>query len=223
VNASRREALARSLLAGYVSGPAASTEATAQAMRKTEDASAIIFVEGVSDQIAVEAIAPRLGRDLAAEGTVVLPIGGAHAIARVARQFGPLGADLLLAGLCDAGEEEVYRRGLIQARVGTPRGRDEMERLGFFVCVDDLEDEFIRAVGAPRIEDLLASQGDLGSFRSMQAQPNWRNRDVEAQLRRFFGAGSTRKLRYGRLLAESVDLDRVPHALRGVLAHLERG
>ncbi len=205
---------------GSASGPAASAQASARALMRTRDATTIVFVEGVSDQIALQTIAARLDYDLAAERAVVFPIGGAHALARFARQFGPLGEGLRLAGLCDVGEEEVYRRALIEAHVGSPRNRDDMEELGFHVCVDDLEDEFIRAIGASRIERLFASQGDLAAFRSLQAQPAWRGRTVEAQMRRFFGSGARRKLRYGRLLAEVVDLDRLPYPLRRVLGQL---
>src|SRR3954453_2447292 len=42
------------LLAGYVSGPAAATEATALALARARAAGAVVLVEGVSDQIAVE-------------------------------------------------------------------------------------------------------------------------------------------------------------------------
>lgn len=37
-------------------------------------------------------------------------------------------------------------------------------------------------------------------------------------MRRFLGSGARRKLRYARLLVESVDLDRVPDPLEAVLA-----
>jgi hypothetical protein len=155
----RRE-LASRLLAGYVSGPAAATEATVAALAKTAGARAIILVEGISDQIALETLAVRRGRDLGAEGVVVLPVGGVHAVTRFLRRFGPEGAGVRLAGLCDAGEENILRRGLAAAHVGSPRTRAEMERMGFHVCVEDLEDELIRAVGAARIMELLDSQGD---------------------------------------------------------------
>jgi hypothetical protein len=93
-----------------------------------------------------------------------------------------------------------------------------MERMGFYVCVEDLEDELIRAVGAARVVALIESQGDLGSFRSLQRQPQWRGQHADAQLRRFLGSGATRKLRYARLLAGALDLDRLPHPLEAVLA-----
>ncbi|HSR83275.1 MAG TPA: TOPRIM nucleotidyl transferase/hydrolase domain-containing protein [Streptosporangiaceae bacterium] len=214
----RRRELASKLLDGYVHGPAAATEATARALAKVAAADAVVLVEGISDQIAVETLAARRGRDLAAERMVVLPTGGAHAITRYVRQLGPAGAGLRLTGLCDSGEEYVVRRGLASGGIGLPETRAEMERLGFFVCVEDLEDELIRAIGADEVEALIDSQGDLGSFQSLQRQPEWRSQPARAQLRRFLGSGATRKLRYARLLAGSVDLDRLPHALEAVLA-----
>ncbi|HKA95765.1 MAG TPA: TOPRIM nucleotidyl transferase/hydrolase domain-containing protein [Streptosporangiaceae bacterium] len=213
----KRRELASRLLDGYVHGPAAATEATARALAKVAAAEAVVLVEGVSDQIAVETLAARRGRDLSAERVVVLPMGGAHAITRYLTQFGPAGAGLGLAGLCDIGEENVVRRGLASAGIGSPRTRADMERLGFYVCVEDLEDELIRAIGTTRVEVLIDSQGDLGSFRSLQGQPEWRSQPAGAQLRRFLGSGARRKLRYARLLAGSVDLDRLPQPLDALL------
>ncbi len=216
----RRRELASRLLDGYVHGPAAATEATTRALAKATAAAAVVLVEGISDQIAVETLAARRGRDLGAERVVVVPIGGAHAITRYLTQFGPAGAGLSLAGLCDIGEESVVRRGLASAGIGSPRTRADMERLGFYVCVEDLEDELIRAIGAPQVEELIDSQGDLGSLRSLQRQPEWRSQPAGAQLRRFLGSGSRRKLRYARLLAGTVALDRLPHPLDAVLTRV---
>src|SRR5262245_53720436 len=61
---------------------------------------AVVLVEGESDRCAVEALAGRRGRDLAAERVAVVPIGGAQAIGRVLRRYGPAGLDLRLAGIC---------------------------------------------------------------------------------------------------------------------------
>jgi hypothetical protein len=179
---------------------------------------AVILVEGVSDQWAVEALAERRGRDLEAEGVAVVPIGGAQAIGRHLRRFG----DAKIAGLCDAGEEQDFRRALERAGLGSNLTRDEMERLGFFVCVEDLEDELIRALGAGAVEQVVEHQGDLRSFRTLQKQPNWRGRPAEEQLRRFLGSGGRRKIRYARLLVEALDLSRVPRPLDAVLAATNR-
>jgi hypothetical protein len=205
-------------LAGYVSGPAAATEATAVALARAAAARAVVLVEGVSDQIAVETLAGRYGRDLAAEGIVVVPGGGAHGVARYLPRFGPEGTGARLAGLCDAAEAHIVGRGLAAAGLGVPRSRAGLERLGFFVCVRDLEDELIRAAGPARVTEVFAAHGDLGAFRTIQQQPAWRGQDEVAQLRRFLAAGSRRKLRYARLLTEAISLDRVPPPLAALLA-----
>jgi hypothetical protein len=206
------------LLAGYVTGPAAATEATAVALPRAAAARAVVLVEGVSDQIAVETLARRRGRDLAAAGIAVLPTGGAGGITRYLRLFGPEGTGARLAGLCDAAEEHLVRGGLAAAGLGSPGSRADLERLGFFVCVQDLEDELIRAAGPALAAGVLAAHGDLAAFRTIQRQPAWRGRDEAAQLRRFLGAGSKRKLRYARLLTEAIELDRIPRPLAAVLA-----
>jgi len=209
------------LPAGYVSGLEPATQATVMALARAAGARAVVLVEGVSDQIAVETLAGRRGRCLGAEGVTVVPVGGAHAIARYLRRFGPGGARASLAGLCDAGAEDIVRRGLAAAGVGSPRSRADLERMGFHVCVQDLEEELIRAAGAALAEELLGAQGDLGSFRTMQRQPAWRGKPREAQLRRFLGAGSYRKLRYARLLVDAIDLNRMPEPLDAVLAAVQ--
>jgi hypothetical protein len=181
---------------------------------------AVVLVEGTSDQVALETLAERRGRDLGAEGISVVPIGGAQAIGRFLNRFGPKGSDVRLAGLCDAAEEGDFRRGLERAGLGSHLTRVDMEFLGFYVCVADLEDELIRALGAASVERVVDAQGELGSFRTLQKQPAWQGRTTEAQLRRFMGSGGRRKIRYARLLVEALDLTRVPRPLDLVLAHV---
>jgi hypothetical protein len=182
----------------------------------------VVLVEGVSDQIAVEAVAARRGRDLAAERVAVVPMGGARNIRHFLERFGPRGLDLRLAGLCDAGEEGDFRRGLERAGLGSGLGRADMEARGFFVCVDDLEDELIRCLGAAAVERVVAAQAEGGSFRTFQQQPAWRGRSPEEQLRRFIGTHSGRKARYARLLADALDPASVPRPLDRLLAHVRR-
>ena len=216
----RRRELAREALTGYVNGPAAATQATARALARVADSRAIVLVEGISDQIALETLAVRRGRDLVGEGIVILPVGGIQAITRYLDRFGPNGADTRLAGLYDAQEESIVRRGLATAGVGSPATRSDMTRLGFYACVADLEDELIRATGPASVETLFDSQGDLRSFRTLQKQPEWREQDVVSQMRRYLSSGARRKLRYARLLVGVVDLDSVPQPLDAVLARV---
>jgi hypothetical protein len=179
----------------------------------------VVLVEGVSDKLALEALAQRRGRDLGAEAIAVVPIGGSKNIGTFLDLFGPQGLDLRLAGLCDAAEEGDFIRALERAGLGSNLTRADMERLGFYVCVKDLEDELIRALGAPGVERVIESQDELASFRSLQKQPAWRGRQVEEQLRRFFGSKGSRKSRFGALLVQALDLKQVPRPLDGVLAH----
>jgi hypothetical protein len=178
---------------------------------------AVVLVEGISDQLALEALAERRGRDLDAEGIAIVPIGGAQAIGRFLERFGPRGLDLRLAGLCDAAEEREFRRGLERAGFGSNLTRGEMERLGFYVCDADLEDELVRSVGAAAVEEVIAAEGELGSFRTFQKQPAKRDLPYEEQLWRFMW---NRKARYATLLVQSLDLSRVPRPLERVLAHV---
>jgi hypothetical protein len=178
---------------------------------------AVVLVEGISDQVALEALAERRGRDLEAEGVAVVPIGGAQAIGRFLERFGPRGLDVRLAGLCDSGEEGDFRRGLERAGLGSNLTRAEMERLGFYVCEEDLEDELIRALGAASVEEVVKAERDLRAFRTLQKQPEWHGRPVEEQLRRFMGSGGRRKIRYARLLIHALDLSEVPRPLDLVL------
>jgi OLD-like protein len=177
----------------------------------------VVLVEGVSDQHALEALARRRGRNLDAEDASILPIGGAQAIGGFLDRLGPRGLNVRLAGLCDAGEEGDFKRALELAGLGSNLTRTAMEALGFYVCVADLEDELIRALGADSVERVVDAQGDLGSFRTLQKQPAWQGRSTEDQLRRFMGSGGRRKIRYARLLVDALDLTQVPRPLDRVL------
>ena len=178
-----------------------------------------VVVEGLSDRNAIEALAERRGIDLPTAGVRVVPLGGAHRIGGFLDELGQRSERPRLGGLCDAGEEPVFRRALERAGLGSGLTRVDMEQLGFFVCVEDLEDELIRALGVAGVEDILAPNGDLRRFRMLQQMPAWRDRPTGQQLRRFMGSGGRRKIRYGRLLVEALDLDRVPWPLDQVVAH----
>ena len=180
-------------------------------------ARAVVLVEGVSDQFALEALAERRGRNLAAEGVSVIPIGGAQAIGRSLQRFGPQGLGVRLAGLCDAAEEHDFRRGLERAGLGSNLTRADMEALGFYVCVEDLEDELVRSVGPAAVEELIAAEGELGSFRTFQKQPAKRELSHDEQLWRFMW---NRKIRYAPLLVRALDLTRVPRPLDALLSHV---
>ena len=180
---------------------------------------AVILVEGVSDRRALEALAARRGRVLTADGVTVVAMGGAGNLGLFLDRFGPHGSDVVLAGLYDAAEEGAVRRGLERAGFGSGSARLELERLEFYGCIEDLEDELIRALGADRVMDIVEERGELGPFRTLQKQPEWRGRPLDQQLRRFLG-NSNRKIDYAPLLVDALDLSKVPRPLDAVLTHV---
>ncbi|TDC76280.1 TOPRIM nucleotidyl transferase/hydrolase domain-containing protein [Streptomyces hainanensis] len=172
---------------------------------------AVVLLEGPSDVAALDALAERRGRDLAAEGVCVLPMGGAMSVGRFAGLLGPAGLGLRLTGLCDEAERGYYARGWERAGAA-PRG--------FFVCAADLEDELIRALGQDRVTELVRAEGDLRALETFLRQPAQRDRTAQRQLRRFLGTKKGRKIRYGRVLVEALDPDGVPAPLDGLLTSL---
>jgi hypothetical protein len=149
-----------------------------------------------------------------------VPIGGATNIGSFLNQFGPHGLGLRLAGLCDAAEESDFRRGLERAGLGSNLARADTERLGFYVCVADLEDELIRALGVAAVERVIEAQHELQALRTFQREPQWRSRRTEEQLRRFLGTHRGRKIQSAALLVDALDLAKVPRPLDSVLANL---
>ncbi|MFB7786708.1 TOPRIM nucleotidyl transferase/hydrolase domain-containing protein [Streptomyces vinaceus] len=170
-----------------------------------------VLLEGLSDLAAVEALAEHRSRDLAAEGVCVVSMGGAMNVGRYAGLLGPPGLGLRLTGLCDARERPYFERGL--ERAGAEGGE-------FFVCAADLEDELIRALGAASVEEIIRAEGDVRAWQTFLRQPAQEGRPREQQLRRFLGTKKGRKIRYGRLLVESLGPGRVPAPLGDLLASL---
>jgi hypothetical protein len=195
------------------------TPAAARELALEARARAVILVEGWSDQAALETLARRHGWDLRAEGILTLPIGGATNLGPFIQALGAPGLGLKVCGVCDAAEEGYARRALERGGLGAAGTRAGLEALGFFVCEADLEDELIRALGTQGVEAVLEAQDELGSFRRFQEQPAQRGRPLTAQLHRFMGTRARRKVRYGSLLTEAVDLALVPRALEQVIAH----
>jgi hypothetical protein len=174
--------------------------AAAVARELADGLTAVVLVEGASDRVAIEALARRQGRDLAAEGVCIMSIGGAMAVGNYAPLFDTRsGLRLAVHGLCDAAEERYF------------------EGISTAVCVQDLEDELIRALGVEAVERVLADEHDLARFRVFQHQPAQRGRPAERQLRRFFGSISGRKARYARALIDACSL---PPPLKSLLNSL---
>ncbi len=184
-------------------------------------ARAVVLVEGMSDKAALEVLAERRGQMPSSGGIFVVAMGGAAGASRFLDLLGPHGIGARVAGLCDAGAEGCFRRALERAGLGSSVSRAGMEVLGFHVCTADLEDELIRgAAGHAAVGQIIQAQGELRSLRTFQKQPAQQRRSSGEQLHRFTGTRSGRKRQYARLLAGTLDLNRVPRPLGRVLAHV---
>lgn len=180
----------------------------------------IVIVEGGTDKLALTLAARRLGRNIEAEDIALMPIGGAHAITRFLEELAGKDSQVRIAGLCDEGEEGVFRAALERAGYGSNLSRNELERLGFFVCSADLEDELIRAVGIPAISRLTELEGDAQAWYTFQRQPAWQGQATHQQFRRFVRSVSDRNVRYIRAILEALEPSQLPRPLQLLLAHI---
>src|SRR6266550_5019535 len=204
----RRDAIAQGGRASFLNtGEGSATTHRRPDLMRVMQLRGVVLVEGTSDRLAVETLARRRGRDLQAEGVAIVPMGGYGNLPRLLGQY----RDVRLAGLYDVGEERHFLRAL-----GCD-DRGELERVGFYACTRDLEDELTRAVGPDGMERVLAEQDELRAFRTYQKQPAHRARPLEEQLHGFMW---NRKQKYAVLLVETLDLERVPRPLDRVLAHV---
>lgn len=184
-------------VSGWAAGGSPPRPAAVQAVR------IVVLVEGASDRAALRAAAQVLGRDPAADGVAVVPMGGAMSVRRYTALLGGRGAPEL-RGLCDAAERRFFER------AGLPAD-------AIAVCRPDLEGELLDALGLAATEEVLARQGDLRLFRTFQNQPAQRGRPLAAQLHRFLGTTSGRKELYGSLLTAALPRERIPRPLLAAL------
>jgi hypothetical protein len=180
-------------------------------MPAASTARVVVLVEGASDAAVVASLCAAGGVDL--DAVEVRDMGG---VTNLGHHLRALDGTRAMLGLYDAPEEWVVLRALQRAGRAVS-DRAGLERLGFWVCNRDLEEELIRALGPSRVEEILADLGDLDRFRAFQAQPQWRGRDLGDQLRRFAGTASGRKLLLARRLADELTPATTPPALRGLV------
>lgn len=158
----------------------------------------IVLVEGNSDRVALEVFARRLGITM----PTIMAIGGAHAAMRVATSIRETTPYERIIGMVDAGEQRSFARAI-----------DEV-----FVCDRDLEDELIRALAIDATLRVIEHQDELDSFRTLQKQPAYRDRQLVDQVRQFLHGRSGNKARYAALFAEAIELRSIPVPIKDVLA-----
>ena len=178
----------------------------------------VVLLEGRSDVAAVRTAAATAGVDL--DDVRLVDLGGITNIrshlAALARE--EPGAEQVL-GMCDAGETR-YVESALQASGLWVRDASDLPSVGFFVCVADLEDELLRALGTRRVLEILDRMGLRGKLDALAQQPAWRDRPLHEQLHRFAGVASGRKELLAAELTAELAPDELPEPLRLLLDRL---
>ncbi len=176
----------------------------------------VVLVEGPSDVAALEAVLTRAGLT---SGVEVRSMAGVTNIRTALAAVLSQQPTPRVLGLCDEGEVDVVLRAVRTAGVPVHTSAD-LSAVGFHTCRGDLEDELIRAVGAADAVGLLRALGLDASFERFQRQPAWRGRDLGTSLARFAGAGSGRKVRLARALAQALPPERLPDPIAALVAQV---
>jgi hypothetical protein len=159
----------------------------------------VVLVEGESDAVVVRRL---LGeRDLDPE---LVPMGGVTNVRRYAVELRAADGDLVLLALADAGERRFLEK-------------VEPPLTGIYLCERDLEEELFRALGRDEVLDAIAAIGDEERWATFRGQPEWRDRAVDDQLRRFVGTRSGRKAALAGELGRRLRPDTVPPPLAALL------
>lgn len=173
----------------------------------------VVLFEGASDRLAFEAASRRL--DVGVDALDLVDLDGITNLRAVLRDLLAQTDDVRVLGLYDAAEGAYVRR--VLSDLGVLDSTADPERVGFFGCERDLEDEAIAAAGPELVVETLDARGELARFRVFQGQPAQRERAVEDQLHRFAGTAAGRKARFAADVIDAIPLDRMPRPLVALL------
>ncbi|UVJ38024.1 ATP-dependent endonuclease [Arthrobacter sp. CJ23] len=115
----------------------------------------IITVEGLSDRVVLERVAELTDRNLDRLGVSVIETDGSAEIKAIAKLFGPDGFDLQISRLID-----LDARDTTESATGIPVG--DFPTKSIWVSDLDLEDEYVKALGAAEVYEALKSSGQFG-------------------------------------------------------------
>ncbi len=126
----------------------------------------VLLVEGQSDAAAVQVLSRSLDLPLRASSVVAM-----HGITNLRRHLQVLSpAERARVGvLHDAGETR-HVENILEGRDAT---------VPTFVCMADLEDELIRALGTGRAVEVVEDGGDEAAWRTIGRQPFHRDRPTD--------------------------------------------
>ena len=161
-------------------------------------AGAVIAVEGPSDRVIVDKVASALDFDLDRHDVVVIETNGCGDMKVVESIFGSGGFGLPLFELIDEDARATVARRL-------NANPAHLEAHDVFVSVADLEDEYVRAIGARRLWDRMRASNTFTKnvFSLCETQPD--GCPTEADLAGFIREKSNRKIPSALVAAQLID------------------
>jgi predicted ATP-dependent endonuclease of OLD family len=173
-----------------------------------------MFVEGPSDRLAILSLAKKNNLSLDSLGVSVIALNGAGILTWFLKLFGPTGFQLPVCGICDLDHLSQWSKVLENLGLGKSLSRSEMEKIGFFVCDRDMEDELVKALGDAAVLQAIDENGDTQDWNVFCQQPNNKTLARAAQIRAFLAA--KRKVIYAPILVSKLSAT-VPRPLQQVL------
>ena len=169
-------------------------------------AAIVIAVEGPSDRIIVNKVASVLGIDLDKHDIVVVETDGCGNMKGVESIFGNGGFNIPLFELADDDSRED-----IAKRVGADSGNPaDLAAHHVFISSNDLEDEYVRAIGAARIWRVIKSMKVFSKTELRRCELGDDGNPTEASLAAFIRAKTSRKIPSAIVAASLIDTENAP-------------
>lgn len=174
----------------------------------------IMFVEGPADRLAILSLARKNNLSLDSRGVSVIALNGADILTWFLKLFGPTGFQLPVCGMCDLDHAPQWSKCLEDSGLGKNRSQADMEKIGFFVCDRDLEDELVKALGDAKVIQAINENGDTKAWNVFCQQPTYKALAQPALIRAFL---AKRKVLYAPILVSELSTT-IPRPLKEVLA-----
>ena len=172
-------------------------------------AAIVIAVEGPSDRIIVNKAADALGIDLDKRDIVVVETDGCGNMRVVESIFGSGGFNIPLFELVDDDNREDIAR-----RVGADSADlADLAAHRIFVSCYDLEDEYVRAIGAKRLWGKIRAMKIFSRTEMRQCRKGPDGNPTERNLAQFIREKTSRKIPAALLAASLIDADNAPKIL----------
>ena len=172
-------------------------------------AAIVIAVEGPSDRIIVNKAADALGIDLDKRDIVVVETDGCGNMRVVESIFGSGGFNIPLFELVDNDNRDDIAR-----RVGADSADiADLAAHHVFVSCYDLEDEYVRAIGAKRLWEKIRAMKIFSRTEMRQCKKDPDGNPTDRNLAQFIREKTSRKIPAALLAASLIDANNAPKVL----------